>query len=60
MSDPGLTYRTREEVAEIRKTTDPILQLRNIILDNRVATENDLKDIETQIRERIDKEVEQI
>lgn len=60
MSDPGLTYRTREEVAEIRKTTDPILQMKNIILDNRVATENDLKDIENQIRERIDKEVEQI
>lgn len=51
MSDPGLTYRTREEVAEIRKTTDPILQLKNIILDNKVATENDLKDIENKIRE---------
>jgi len=46
MSDPGISYRTREEVAEVRKTTDPILQLRNIILENKVATENDLKDIE--------------
>lgn len=46
MSDPGLTYRTREEVAEVRKTIDPILQLRNVILENKVATENDLKDIE--------------
>jgi len=46
MSDPGLTYWTREEVAEVRKTIDPIFQLKNIILENKVATEADLKDIE--------------
>jgi len=46
MSDPGITYRTWEEVNDVWKTIDPIFQLKNIILDNKVATENDLKDIE--------------
>lgn len=28
MSDPGITYRPREEVADIRKTKDPISLLK--------------------------------
>lgn len=43
MSDPGISYRTREEVQEIRKTKDPIGFIKIIILDNKVATEEQLK-----------------
>lgn len=59
MSDPGLTYRSREEVAEVRKTIDPLLQLKNYIVGHKVATEKDLKDIEKKIRSEIDEIVEQ-
>ena len=58
MSDPGLTYRTRDEVNEVRKTKDPILQVKNIILENGVATEKDLKDIDKQVRADIAKDIE--
>jgi pyruvate dehydrogenase E1 component alpha subunit len=59
MSDPGITYRTREEVNEYRKNQDCIVLVRNQILGNNVATEKDLKDIEKEAREEIDKVVEQ-
>ncbi len=58
MSDPGLTYRSREEVAEVRKTIDPILQIKNMIIEFKVASEDKLKEIEETIKDRIDKEVE--
>ncbi len=32
MSDPGTSYRTKAEVNQVRKTTDPIYMLRHIIL----------------------------
>jgi pyruvate dehydrogenase E1 component alpha subunit len=60
MSDPGITYRSREEVNEYRKTQDPILVVKNIILENNVATEKDLKDIEKKIKSDIDEDVEKI
>merc|ERR1719197_1679852 len=37
MSDPGLTYRNRDEVQTVRKTRDAIESLRNRILDTGVA-----------------------
>ena len=43
MSDPGTTYRTREEVQRMRSTQDPIRGLQRYIEDWGVATEQELK-----------------
>jgi len=59
MSDPGITYRTKDEVMSVRQNRDPIEQVRQMILSQKWATEEELKAIEKNIRQRIDKEVEQ-
>jgi pyruvate dehydrogenase E1 component alpha subunit len=43
MSDPGTTYRTREEVQRMRSTKDPIKGLQRYIENWGVATEEELK-----------------
>jgi pyruvate dehydrogenase E1 component alpha subunit len=43
MSDPGTTYRTREEIQRMRSTQDPIKGLQKYLEDWGVATEEDLK-----------------
>lgn len=60
MSDPGITYRKREEVQEYRKTQDPILLIRNLLIENSWATEEELKDIDKEIKHKIDEDVEKI
>lgn len=44
----------------VRQTRDPVEICRNMILEREWASEKDLKNIEKEIRARIDKEVEQI
>lgn len=60
MSDPGVTYRTREEIAEVRANRDPIEIVRRLILENSWASEAELKEIEKKIRADIDADVEKI
>jgi pyruvate dehydrogenase E1 component alpha subunit len=60
MSDPGTTYRTREEIAGVRATRDPIEIVRKMLLDNSWAQESELKDIEKKIRSDIEADVEKI
>lgn len=60
MSDPGISYRTKDEVSEFRNKKDCILQIKNLILDNKVATEKDLKDIELEIKEKLEADVAKI
>jgi len=60
MSDPGITYRTKDEVMNMRQTRDPVEQARNMILGQKWSTDKELKQIEKDIRARLDAEVEQI
>ncbi len=60
MSDPGITYRTREEINEVRQHRDPIEIVRKLLLENSWAAESELKDIEKKIRADIDADVEKM
>ncbi|MGB7432460.1 MAG: thiamine pyrophosphate-dependent enzyme, partial [Ahrensia sp.] len=49
MSDPA-KYRTKDEVQKMRAESDPIEQVKQRILDSNVATEDDLKAIDKDIK----------
>ncbi|XP_014262376.1 probable pyruvate dehydrogenase E1 component subunit alpha, mitochondrial [Cimex lectularius] len=54
MSDPGTSYRTREEIQEVRQTRDPITSFKEKILTSALATENQLKEIDSEVKKEID------
>ena len=57
MSDPGTTYRTREEIQRMRSTNDPIAGLKQKLLDWGVTSEEELKSIDKEARAYVDAEV---
>ncbi|MGY9038757.1 MAG: pyruvate dehydrogenase (acetyl-transferring) E1 component subunit alpha [Rhodobacterales bacterium] len=57
MSDPA-KYRTREEVQKMRDERDPIEQVRNILLEHKHASEDDLKAIDKEIKEIVNASAE--
>ncbi|KAK2790091.1 alpha subunit of pyruvate dehydrogenase [Onygenales sp. PD_10] len=57
MSDPGTTYRTREEIQRMRSTNDPIAGLKQKLLDWGVTSEEELKAIDKDARAYVDAEV---
>jgi len=57
MSDPGTTYRTREEIQRMRSTNDPIQGLKQKLLDWGVTSEDELKAIDKEARSNVDAEV---
>lgn len=56
MSDPA-KYRTKEELEEY-KSQDPIEQVRQTIIKNKWATEDDLKEIDNEIKAQVQKAVD--
>jgi pyruvate dehydrogenase E1 component alpha subunit len=50
MSDPA-KYRTREEVEKVRGEQDPIEQVRNRLLQKKMASEDELKKIDAKVRD---------
>ena len=57
MSDPGSTYRTRDEISGVRQERDPIERVRKLLLTHEIATEKELKDIEKEIRKEVDEAI---
>ena len=57
MSDPGTTYRTREEIQRMRSTNDPIAGLKQKLLDWGITSEDELKQIDKDVRQYVDGEV---
>lgn len=59
MSDPGISYRTRDEVNKIREERDCIERVRRMILENKFAEEKDLKQIEKDLRVEMEEYAEE-
>src|SRR3979490_2886113 len=57
MSDPA-KYRPREEVQKMRTEHDPIEQVRMRILENKLASEDDLKKIDAAVRDIVNEAAE--
>ncbi|KAG0353587.1 dehydrogenase E1 component-domain-containing protein [Gamsiella multidivaricata] len=59
MSDPGTTYRKREEIQQVRAEHDAITGLKQLLLEHKIVTEDDCKAIDKAARAEVDKATEQ-
>jgi pyruvate dehydrogenase E1 component alpha subunit len=57
MSDPA-KYRTRDEVEKVRSEQDPIEQVRQRLLRNKMASEDELKQIDAKVRAVVNESAE--
>lgn len=46
MSDPGSTYRTRDEISSMRQLRDPVEHVRKLLTDNNLMETSELKKLE--------------
>lgn len=53
LSDPGTSYRSREEVQEVRKTRDPIAMFKDLMVANKLATEAEIKTIDAECKKEV-------
>jgi len=54
MSDPGTSYRTRDEVQDVRKSRDPITGFRDKIVGAGLVSQEEVKMIEQQVKKEVD------
>lgn len=54
MSDPGTSYRSRDEIQEVRQTRDPITSFREKIIAAELATAEEIKTIELAVKNEVD------
>jgi pyruvate dehydrogenase E1 component alpha subunit len=54
MSDPGSTYRTRDEISGVRQERDPIERIRKLLLSLEIASVSDLKTLEKEAKSEVD------
>ena len=58
MSDPGITYRSREEVSGVRQARDPVQTVKNWLLNEAGCTDEEVKALERDVRGEIEQAVE--
>ncbi|KAL3701848.1 hypothetical protein R1sor_019870 [Riccia sorocarpa] len=56
MSDPGSTYRSRDEIQNFRQERDPIERVSKIIVKEGIASADDLKKLAKDIRREVEEE----
>lgn len=54
MSDPGTSYRTRDEVQGVRQSRDPITLFKEKITEKGLVTGDEIKKIDDEIKKSID------
>jgi len=54
VSDPGTTYRTREEIQEVRQNRDPIGLFKEKLLTTKLALPEEIKKIDQEVKKLID------
>jgi len=59
MSDPGLTYRTKTDVEEVKKQRDPLQQITRMLERYSLMTEIELKEIDINTKKYVDAEIEE-
>jgi pyruvate dehydrogenase E1 component alpha subunit len=58
MSDPGSTYRSRDEISSIRQQRDPVEYVRRLLLDHGLAEVSEIKAVEKEVKREVDAAVE--
>ncbi|XP_075996498.1 pyruvate dehydrogenase E1 component subunit alpha, somatic form, mitochondrial-like [Genypterus blacodes] len=54
MSDPGVSYRTRDEIQDVRSRSDPISLLRERMLGNNMASVQEFKEMDVEILKQVE------
>ncbi|XP_077924323.1 pyruvate dehydrogenase E1 component subunit alpha, testis-specific form, mitochondrial isoform X2 [Halichoerus grypus] len=54
MSDPGVSYCTRQEIQNVRSKSDPIMLLKDRMVNSKLATVEEFKEIDVEVRKEID------
>ena len=54
MSDPGVTYRSRDEVSGVRTARDPVDLVKRWLIELGLSTKEEVKAIEQGVRREID------
>ncbi|CAL8465323.1 g4858 [Coccomyxa elongata] len=59
ISDPGSTYRTRDEIQGIRRARDPIEHVRTLLQEHGFADAQELKRIEKEVKKDVSDQIEE-
>jgi len=57
MSDPGTTYRTRDEISKIRESKDPVAFIKGKLLSLNLVTDEEIKAIDKKVKDETDEAI---